>query len=59
MALIESFCLMDQTLFDDSVSLEAIRTTVSAHIEPKRLQHQLEQAQKWLTIDTQHVFPGS
>jgi hypothetical protein len=47
---------MGQTLFDESIPHEAIRTTVFARIPPKRLQHQLHQAHQWLSSDTHHVF---
>jgi TnpA family transposase len=53
---LESFYLMGQTLFDEAVPPEAIRTTVFDHIPPERLKNQLQQAQQWLSRDSNHVF---
>jgi TnpA family transposase len=53
---LESFYLMGQTLFDESIPPEAIRTTVFDHIPPERLKNQLQQAHQWLSQDSHHVF---
>jgi hypothetical protein len=54
---LQSFHLMGQTLCDESVPPEAIRATVFAHIPPASLQAQLQEAERWLTGDTNNVFP--
>lgn len=56
-AALQSFHTIGQTLFDDAVAPDAIRTTVFQHIPPERLQHQLQDAHHWLTGDTSDVFP--
>ncbi|MEE9146329.1 MAG: Tn3 family transposase, partial [Candidatus Tectomicrobia bacterium] len=53
---LQSFYLIGQTLFDEAVPHEAIRTTVFDRIPPERLQHQLHQAHQWLSRDTHDVF---
>ena len=53
---LQSFYLMGQTLFDESIAHEAIRATVFEHISPEHLQTQLQQAHQWLSRDTHDVF---
>jgi TnpA family transposase len=55
-AALQSFYLMGQTLFDESIPHEAIRATVFDHISPQSLQDQLQQAHQWLSRDSHHVF---
>ena len=53
---LHSFYLMGQTLFDESIPHESIRTTVFDHIPAELLKSQLQQAHEWLSQDSQHVF---
>lgn len=54
---LQSFHMIGQTLVDDTVPPEAIRTTVFAQIPSKRLQAQLQEAKHWRTGATSDVFP--
>ena len=56
-ATLQSFHTIGQTLFNEQVLPEAVRTTVFQQIPPDRLQIQLQEAQQWLSGDTSAVFP--
>jgi TnpA family transposase len=54
---LQSFHTIGQTLFNEPVLPEAVRTTVLQQIPPARLQRQLQEAQQGLSGDTRAVFP--
>jgi hypothetical protein len=56
-ATLQSFHTIGQTLFNEQVLPEAVRTTVCQQIPPERLQTPLQEAQQWLSGDTSAVFP--
>jgi hypothetical protein len=56
-ATLQSFHTIGQTLFNEQVLPEAVRTTVFQQIPAERLQTQLQEAQQWLSGDTSAVFP--
>src|SRR5215471_14018907 len=56
-ATLQSFPTIGQTLFNEQVHPEAVRTTVFQQISRERLQAQLQEAQQWLSGDTSAVFP--
>jgi Tn3 transposase DDE domain/Domain of unknown function (DUF4158) len=56
-ATLQSFHTIGQTLFNEQVLSEAVRTTVFQQIPAERLQTQLQEAQQWLSGNTSAVFP--
>src|SRR5215471_11643047 len=56
-ATLQSFPTIGQTLFNEQVHPEAVRTTIFQQIPPERFQTQLQEAQQWLTGDISAVFP--